>query len=191
MSTAKPIGPQLVRGLGLAGACAVVVGTVIGSGIFLVANDMTRGVGTPAWVFFVWVFGGLLSLSGALAYAELAAMLPEAGGPYVFLREAYGPLWGFLFGWMQFLIAKSGSIATLGAGFALYFTFFFPALNLRLVAFLIIGVLAIVNYFGVRTSGAVQTFFTLLKIALSVGLDRKSTRLNSSHIQKSRMPSSA
>lgn len=162
--------PELVRGLGLWGASSVVVGTVIGSGIFLVANDMARGVGTPGWVFVVWIFGGLLSLSGALAYAELSAMLPKAGGPYAFLGAAYGPLWGFLFGWMQFLIAKTGSIATLGAGFALYFTFFFPALNLKAVAFAIIAVLAIVNYFGVRTSGAVQTFFTVLKIGLIVGL---------------------
>lgn len=162
--------PELVRGLGLFGACSVVVGTVIGSGIFLVANDMARGVGTPGWVFVVWIFGGLLSISGALAYAELSAMLPKAGGPYVFLSAAYGPLWGFLFGWMQFLIAKTGSIATLGAGFALYLTFFFPALNLKVVAFSIIAVLAIVNYFGVRTSGTVQTFFTVLKISLIVGL---------------------
>ena len=160
----------LVRALGLWGASAVVVGTVIGSGIFLVANEMARGMGTPAGVFFVWVFGGLLSLTGALAYAELAAMIPEAGGPYVYLREAYGPLWGFLFGWMQVLVAKSGSIATLGAGFALYFTFFFPHLNLKLVAFVVIFLLGVVNYFGIRTSGAVQMFFTVLKIGLIMGL---------------------
>ena len=116
--------PGLIRALGLWGASSVVVGTVIGSGIFLVANDMTSGMGTPAGVFFVWVLGGALSLTGALAYAELGAMLPEAGGEYVYLREAYGPLWGFLYGWMQFLVGKPGSLATLGAGFALYFTFF-------------------------------------------------------------------
>jgi amino acid transporter/spore germination protein YaaH len=131
---------------------------------------MTRGVGTPAAVFFVWVFGGLLSLSGALAYAELGAMLPEAGGEYVYLREAYGPLWGFLYGWSQFLVMKTASIATLAAGFALYFTFFFPSLNLKAVAVIVVAVLGTVNYFGVRTGGAVQTFFTVLKVALIMAL---------------------
>jgi amino acid transporter/spore germination protein YaaH len=161
---------ELIRGLGVWGASSVVVGTIIGSGIFLVSSTMTRGVGTPAAVFFVWVFGGLLSLSGALAYAELGAMLPEAGGEYVYLREAYGPLWGFLYGWSQFLVMKTASIATLAAGFALYFTFFFPALNLKAVAVIVVAVLGTVNYFGVRTGGAVQIFFTLLKVALILAL---------------------
>jgi APA family basic amino acid/polyamine antiporter len=169
----------LVRGLGLWGASAVVVGTIIGSGVFLVANEMTRGMGMPAGVFLVWVFGGLLSLTGALAYAELATMMPEAGGEYNYLKEAYGPLWGFLYGWMQFLIGKPGSLATLGAGFARFLTLFFPALtqNLfsigdthiagdRLVAFGIITVLGVVNYFGLRASGPVQTFFTVLKVGM-------------------------
>ena len=161
---------ELIRGLGAWGASSVVVGTIIGSGIFLVSSTMTRGVGTPAAVFFVWVFGGLLSLSGALAYAELGAMLPEAGGEYVYLREAYGPLWGFLYGWSQFLVMKTASIATLAAGFALYFTFFFPSLNLKAVAVIVVAVLGTVNYFGVRTGGAVQTFFTVLKVALIMAL---------------------
>jgi amino acid transporter len=161
---------ELIRGLGVWGASSVVVGTIIGSGIFLVSSTMTRGVGTPAAVFFVWVFGGLLSLSGALAYAELGAMLPEAGGEYVYLREAYGPLWGFLYGWSQFLVMKTASIATLAAGFALYFTFFFPSLNLKAVAVIVVAVLGTVNYFGVRTGGAVQTFFTVLKVALILAL---------------------
>ncbi len=162
--------PELVRGLGLWGASSVVVGTVIGSGIFIVANSMTRGMGSPAGVFFVWVFGGLLSLTGALAYAEVAAMMPKAGGEYVYLRTAYGPLWGFLYGWMQFTVAKAGSLATLGAGFAIYLRYFFPDLPAKWIAFWIIVVLGIVNYFGVRTSGAVQTFFTVLKFSLIVGL---------------------
>src|SRR5258708_6560905 len=139
-----PQKPQLVRGLGLMGASAVAVGTIIGSGVFLVANEMTRGMGTPAGVFFVWVFGGALSITGALAYAELATMMPDAGGEYVYLREAYGPLWGFLYGWMQFLIGKPGSLATLGAGFARYFAFFFPALPQKWVSFTIIALLAFV-----------------------------------------------
>ncbi|MGH9577014.1 MAG: amino acid permease, partial [Terriglobales bacterium] len=160
----------LVRGLGIWGAGAIVVGTVIGSGIFLVASSMTRGVGTPAMVFFVWVFGGLLSLTGALAYAELGAMMPESGGEYAYLRESYGPLWAFLYGWSQFLVMKTASVATLATGFALYFTIFFPGLNIKAVAVTLVVLLAAVNYFGVRTGGAVQTVLTLLKVGLILAL---------------------
>ena len=102
------------------------VGTVIGSGIFLVPRAMIQRVGTPDMVFVVWVFGGLLSLAGALSYAELAAAMPEAGGEYAYLREAYGPIWGFLYSWTQMWVAKSGSIATLATGFFYYLTNFFP-----------------------------------------------------------------
>ena len=110
-------GNELKRELGLWPAASIVVGTVIGSGIFLVPRAMVQRVGTPGMVFFVWVFGGLLSLAGALTYSELAAALPEAGGEYNYLREAYGPIWGFLYSWTQMWVAKSGSIATLGSGF--------------------------------------------------------------------------
>ena len=103
------------------------VGTVIGSGIFLVPQAMVLRVGSPEMVFVVWIFGGLLSLAGALSYAELAAAMPEAGGEYVYLREAYGPLWGFLYGWTQMWVAKSGSIATLATAFFYYLANFFPA----------------------------------------------------------------
>ena len=108
---------ELKRDLGPWAAASIVVGTVIGSGIFLVPKTMIQKVGTVEWVFAVWVVGGLLSLAGALSYAELAAALPEAGGEYVFLREAYGPLWGFIYSWTQMWVAKSGSIATLATGF--------------------------------------------------------------------------
>ena len=94
-------GDGLRRELGVWSAVAIVVGTVIGSGIFLVPKTMALNVGTPGMVTLVWIFGGLLSMCGALSYAELAAAMPEAGGEYVFLREAYGPLWAFLYGWMQ------------------------------------------------------------------------------------------
>ena len=103
------------------------IGTVIGSGIFLVPQEMIRQVGSPAMVFAVWVFGGLLSLGGALTYAEMAAAMPEAGGEYVYLREAYGPFWGYIYGWTQMWVAKSGSIATLATGFLLLPGEFFPA----------------------------------------------------------------
>src|ERR1044071_1106902 len=111
---------ELRRDLGTWGAASIVVGTVIGSGIFLVPRTMILRVGTPEMVFFVWVFGGLLSLAGALSYAELAAMLPEAGGEYAYLREAYGPMWAFLYSWTQMWVAKSGSIATLASPFFSY-----------------------------------------------------------------------
>ncbi len=118
--------PELKRVLGIWSAAAIVVGTVIGSGIFLVPSSMIQNVGTPLMVFAVWVFGGLLTLFGALSYAELAAAMPEAGGEYVYLREAYGPLWGFLYGWTQMWVAKSGSIATLATGFFIYLANFQP-----------------------------------------------------------------
>src|SRR5207302_8614234 len=99
------------------------------SGIFIVPNVMVRSVGSPGMVFVVWVAGGLMSLSGALTYAELSAAMPGAGGEYVYLREGYGPLWSFIYGWTQMWVAKSGSIATLATGFFLYLATFFPGLN--------------------------------------------------------------
>jgi len=138
-------------------------------------------------VFVVWVFGGLLSLCGALSYAELAAAMPEAGGEYVYLREAYGPLWGFLYGWTQMFVAKSGSIATLATAFFYYLTNFFPLLggvfytvplplgahgaplDLRygqLLAMALILFLAGVNYFGVKIGGEVQIIVTIVKTLL-------------------------
>ena len=111
---------QLVRGLTLVAAISIVVGNVIGTGVFLKARVMTCNVGTPGMVLTVYVVAGLLSLAGALTYAELAAMMPKAGGEYVFLREAYGPRWAFLYGWMSFFIGKAGSQAALGVSFAIF-----------------------------------------------------------------------
>jgi L-asparagine transporter-like permease len=99
----------LVRGLGAIAATAIVVGDVIGTGVFLKARVMTCNVGTPGRVLLVWIVGGLLSLAGALTYAELAAMMPRAGGEYVFIREAYGRLWGFLYGWTRFFVATTAA----------------------------------------------------------------------------------
>jgi APA family basic amino acid/polyamine antiporter len=174
---------ELKRELGAWSAAAIVVGTVIGSAIFLVPNDMVKNVGSPAMVFAVWVFGGMLSLFGALSYAELAAALPEAGGEYVYLREAYGPMWGFIYGWTQMFVAKSGSIATLATGFFIYFANFRPELEQvwivaplpfgqleirygQLLAIAVIAVLAVINYFGVRIGGNVQVVLTLVKVGL-------------------------
>src|SRR5271166_4074956 len=119
----------LKRDLGVWGASAIVVGTVIGSGIFLVPSAMVKSTGSPLMVFAVWIAGGLLSLFGALSYAELSAALPEAGGEYVYLREAYGPFFGFIYGWTQMWVAKSGSIATLATGFFIYLANFRPELE--------------------------------------------------------------
>src|SRR5579872_6157954 len=182
-----PATTELKRDLGVWPAASIVVGTVIGSGIFLVPNTMIQRVGTVPLVFAVWIVGGLLSLAGALSYAELAAAMPEAGGEYVYLREAYGPLWGFLYSWTQMWVAKSGSIATLATGFFLYVGNFFPRLDIvfyslplplgpkggplefrygQLLAIVLILSLAWLNYYGVKLGGEVQTAVTALKVAL-------------------------
>ena len=177
---------ELKRDLGTGAAVSIVIGTVIGSGIFLVPHDMILRAGTPAMVFGIFVFGGLLSLAGALTYAELAAMLPEAGGEYAYLREAYGPLWGFLYSWTQMWVAKSGSIATLATGFFVYFANFFPVLERvflriplpiapgggidvrygQLLAIVLILALGWLNYFGVKLGGNVQLGVTVIKVSL-------------------------
>jgi len=178
---------ELKRELGIWSAAAIVVGTVIGSGIFLVPNTMVKNVGSPVMVFAVWIFGGMLSLFGALSYAELAAALPRAGGEYVYLREAYGPLWGFIYGWTQMWVAKSGSIATLATGFFIYLANFRPELNTvwvvvplplgesgnpleirygQLLAMCVIAILGFTNYFGVKVGGNIQVVVTLVKVGL-------------------------
>ena len=179
---------ELKRDLGVWSAAAIVVGTVIGSGIFLVPNAMVKNVGSPGMVFAVWIFGGILTLFGALSYAELAAALPQAGGEYVYLREAYGPLWGFLYGWTQMWVAKSGSIATLASGFFIYLANFRPELEQvwivvpmplgnsfeirygQVLAMGVIAVLALINYFGVKIGGNVQVAVTILKVGLIAGI---------------------
>src|SRR5580693_5551860 len=108
--------PELARDLGVSHASAVVVGTIIGSGIFLVPAEMMQAVGSAKLVYLAWLVGGLLSFFGALTYAELGAMKPQAGGEYVYVRDGYGPLLGFLYAWTWFLIAKPASIATVTTG---------------------------------------------------------------------------
>ncbi|MBM3737175.1 MAG: amino acid permease [Acidobacteria bacterium] len=173
----------LRRDLGVWGAVAIVIGTVIGSGIFLVPQAMIQRVGSVEMLFVVWVVGGLLSLAGALTYAELAAAMPEAGGEYVYLREAYGPLFGFLYAWTQLLVAKSGSIATLASGFFLYLANFYPGLQAPLFHLgplevkqgqiasigVILG-LAALNYIGVRWGGGVQIATTIVKVGCIIGI---------------------
>src|SRR6202046_4650680 len=108
--------PELARDLGVNHASAIVIGTIIGSGIFLVPAEMMQAVGSAKLVYLAWLVGGLLSFFGALTYAELGAMKPQAGGEYVYVRDAYGPLGGFLYGWTWFVIAKPASVATITTG---------------------------------------------------------------------------
>src|SRR3982751_5626829 len=133
----------MVRGLGLIAAVSVIIGNVIGTGVFLKARVMTCNVGTPGWVIAAWVAAGLLSLAGALTYAELTAMKPQAGGEYVFLRDAYGRLSSFLFGWMQMFIAKPGSQAAAGMAFAIGLNDFIGGGKLAQAVFLKTSVLGL------------------------------------------------
>jgi len=174
----------LVRGLGLAAAGSVIVGNVIGTGVFLKARVMTCNVGEPFWVIMAWVAAGLLSLAGALTYAELTAMKPEAGGPYVFLRDSYGRVSSFLFGWMQMFIAKTGSQASVAVVFAIalndylggalnrtlwetsLFGIPYALTSLQIVAVMLIVIFTTLNCLSVKMSGQIATFLTFIKIAL-------------------------
>src|SRR5438477_4436998 len=111
---------KFIRGLGLLDSTMLVAGSMIGSGIFIVSSIIARQVGAPGWLIVVWLVTGLLSLMAALSYGELAAMMPKAGGQYVYLREAFSPLWGFLYGWTLFLVIQTGTIAAVAVGFARY-----------------------------------------------------------------------
>jgi basic amino acid/polyamine antiporter, APA family len=162
---------KLPRVLGPTTAFCVVVGSVIGSGIFLVPSRVANNVPYIGGIALVWIVGGLFSMAGALTLAELAAMLPSAGGPYVYLREAFGRLPAFLFGWTEFLVIRTGSIATLAAAFGLNFAMLFPApagLNAiawqTAVAVLAVVIIATVNVLGTKLSGEVQVVGTTLKI---------------------------
>jgi APA family basic amino acid/polyamine antiporter len=176
--------PDLSRDLGVSQACAVVVGTIIGSGIFLVPAEMMQALGSAKLVYLVWIVAGLLSFFGALTYAELGAMKPQAGGEYVYVRDAYGPLAGFLYGWTWFIIAKPASIATVTTGLVRILgtfpmlSFFsrnlvaapFPITWGQFVAILAAAVISFLNFLGIRKAGEFQLIFTLLKIAIVIGI---------------------
>jgi APA family basic amino acid/polyamine antiporter len=156
----------LKRDLGLTDCALLVIGSVIGSGIFLTPGNIARTVQSVESMFLVWVAGGILSLFGALAYAELGAMFPRSGGIYVFLREAYGPLPAFLYGWCTFFVMQSGAVATLAAGFAIYLGYLLPVSPGVATAcgIAVIGVLTVINCLGVRAGARVQNLLTVIKM---------------------------
>ena len=175
---------RLPRVLGLSHATAIVIGTIIGSGIFLVPQEMMMAVGTSPLVYLAWITGGLLTLFGAMTYAELAAMMPFAGGEYVYLRRAYGDLTAFLYMWTWFAVAKPASIASVTTGLARTLAIFpalawldsyalhrpFPLLWSQLFAILAAWLLTGLNYIGVRKAVDFQVVFTWLKILLVIGI---------------------
>jgi len=176
--------PELVRDLGIGHAAAVVVGTIIGSGIFLVPAEMMPAVGSAKLVYLAWLVGGLLSFFGALTYAELGAMKPQAGGEYVYVRDAYGPLAGFLYAWTWFVIAKPASVASVAIGlvrilgtFSIFSFFSHNAVSIpfavtwgQLVAIAAAILISLLNYVGVKKAGEFQLLFTLLKVAIILGI---------------------
>jgi basic amino acid/polyamine antiporter, APA family len=175
---------DLARDLGVSHAAAVVVGTIIGSGIFLVPSEMMQYVGSAKLVYLAWVVGGMLSFFGALTYAELGAMRPQAGGEYVYVRDGYGPLAGFLYAWTWFVIAKPASVATIVTGLVRIlgtfptFSFFstkiisvpFSVTWGQLVAISAAILISALNYLGVKKAGEFQLIFTLLKVAIILGI---------------------
>ena len=126
--------PQFVQGMGLFSATAIVMGSMIGSGIFIVSADMSRTLGSPALLIAAWLVTAAMTIIGALSYGELAAMMPKAGGQYVYLRESLGPLWGFLYGWTLFLVIQTGTIAAVGVAFGKFLGVFFPSVSQTVLA---------------------------------------------------------
>jgi APA family basic amino acid/polyamine antiporter len=173
--------------MGLFSATAIVMGSMIGSGIFIVSADMSRTVGSPALLIAAWLVTAAMTIIGALSYGELAAMMPKAGGQYVYLREALGPLWGFLYGWTLFLVIQTGTIAAVGVAFGKFLGVFFPAVSqanwiwhvgsgniglntANLAAIAIITLLTFTNTLGVKMGASVQNVFTSAKVLALLGV---------------------
>jgi APA family basic amino acid/polyamine antiporter len=191
---------ELVKALGLTSATMLVMGSMIGSGIFIVSAEISREVNSPALLIGAWLVTGFMTIVGALCYGELAAMMPRAGGQYVYLREALGPLWGFLYGWTLFLVIQTGTIAAVGVAFGKFLGIFFPSISSshwilhlwkvppirlgpmvlgnmdvglstqNLVAILVVVLLSVVNIFGVKTGAMIQNVFTAAKVSALAGL---------------------
>ncbi|CAN5863197.1 amino acid permease [soil metagenome] len=180
-----------IRGLGLLDSTMIVAGSMIGSGIFIVSADIARQVGSPGWLLGVWLITGLLTMTAALSYGELAAMMPTAGGQYVYLREAFSPLWGFLYGWTLFLVIQTGTIAAVALGFARYLGVHWTMVSeqnylispvhitrgyavslstAQLLALSMIVLLTWMNTRGLRIGKIVQNIFTVSKTGALLGL---------------------
>ncbi|MEY2518907.1 MAG: basic amino acid/polyamine antiporter, family [Verrucomicrobiota bacterium] len=186
----EPTNGKFIRGLGLLDSTMLVAGSMIGSGIFIVSSIIARQVGAPGWLLVVWLVTGLLTLMAALSYGELAAMMPKAGGQYVYLREAFSPLWGFLYGWTLFLVIQTGTIAAVAVGFARYTGVLVPwvseknyliepirfgsyAFSLSTAQFIglaMIALLTFMNTRGLRLGKLVQNIFTTAKTGALVAL---------------------
>src|SRR5215813_3906413 len=164
-ATTKPT-RDLPRKLGLLDSTSIVVGTMIGSAIFLVPSTIAQNIHSVPIILAIWLTAGVVSMFGALAYAELGAMMPVSGGQYAYLTEAWGPLWGFLCGWAFFLVARSGATAAVATGFATYLSQLAPMSTTasRATAAVLILVLTLVNYRGIRLGATVQNIFTSLKL---------------------------
>jgi APA family basic amino acid/polyamine antiporter len=190
-TVATGLDTEFHRGLGLFDSTMVVVGSMIGSGIFIVSADMGRNIGSPGWLLVAWLLTGALTVVGALSYGELAAMMPRAGGQYVYLREAFSPLWGFLYGWTLFLVIQTGTIAAVSVGFARYFGALVPwiaddnylvapihlttgyALSLsttQFVGIIMIALLTWTNTRGLEYGKIIQNVFTTAKTGALLAL---------------------
>lgn len=164
---------ELVRGLGLTDASAIVIGTIIGTGVFLKTATMATLVGNPTWVLIAWVVAGVLSLTGALAYAELGSLMPNAGGEYVYLKEGYGDVWAFLYGWMRFWIGSPGSIAAYAVGAMTFLggiTDLTPFGGKAVAACGVITIFSALNCLSVIFGGKLQSFMTGLKLFMIIGI---------------------
>lgn len=179
--------PAFKQSLGLLDATMIVAGSMIGSGIFIVSADIVRNVGSPGWLVFVWLITGFMTVTAALSYGELSGMFPRAGGQYVFLKEAYNPLVGFLYGWSFFAVIQTGTIAAVAVAFSKFAGHFFPVLELKdeniildagfvklqyahLLSVFIILLLTYINTRGVKEGKIIQTTFTIAKLAALFGL---------------------
>src|SRR5436309_13347394 len=191
-TTLEPAAEQkFVRGLGLLDSTMLVAGSMIGSGIFIVSSIIARQVGAPGWLLVVWLVTGLLTLMAALSYGELAAMMPKAGGQYVYLREAFSPLWGFLYGWTLFLVIQTGTVAAVSVGFAKFLGVLWPRISIdnyivspiritsgyavslstaQLVGVLMIVLLTFMNTRGLKLGKIVQNVFTITKTGSLIAL---------------------
>jgi basic amino acid/polyamine antiporter, APA family len=192
--------PELVKGLGLTSATTLVMGSMIGSGIFIVSSEIAREVNSPALLIGAWLVTGFMTIVGALSYGELAAMMPRAGGQYVYLRESLGSLWGFLYGWTLFLVIQTGTVAAVGVAFGKFLGHFFPTVSAthwlvgpfhvgvaqpfgialggmdmglntqNLAGIIIVIFLTWLNVFGIKTGAAVQNVFTIAKVSALAAL---------------------